>query len=199
MEETSYITPPAQLDAIVARTAELGFGMASERGIGNVLQVLAASKPGGHLLELGTGTGVATSWILSGMDQNASLISVDNDEDIQAVAKQFLDDDPRLKLVTLDAAQFLWRQPKKSFDLVFADAMIGKYIAGDDALALVAPGGFYVIDDLLPRPTWPEDHAEKVPELLCRLAANPKFHMLPMVWSTGIAVMVRKPPILRTL
>jgi predicted O-methyltransferase YrrM len=195
MQESPFFTPPLELEAIKARTAELGFDMASERGIGNLLQVLAASKPGGRLLELGTGTGMATSWILSGMDEKSTLISVDNDEAVQAVAHDFLGKDPRLKLLPLDAGQFIWRQPKKSFDLIFADAMIGKYVAGDDALALVAPGGFYVIDDLLPQPNWPEGHAEKVPNLLYHLSSHPKFHMMPMAWSTGIAVLVRKPPV----
>src|SRR5580692_5762314 len=96
MQESPFFTPPLELEAIKARTAELGFNMASERGIGNLLQVLAASKPGGRFLELGTGTGMATSWILSGMDDKSTLISVDNDEAAQAVAHEFLGKDPRL-------------------------------------------------------------------------------------------------------
>ena len=80
-----------------------------------------------------------------------------------------------------------------AFDLIFADAMPGKYESLDDALALVAPGGFYVIDDMLPQPNWPEGHAEKIPILLDRLAADPQFYMLPLVWATGVAVLVRRP------
>ena len=51
--------------------------MASEDRTGALLEVLAASKPGGRLLELGTGTGIGTSWLLSGMDEAATLVSVD--------------------------------------------------------------------------------------------------------------------------
>ena len=192
MEDTQYIAPPSSLAAIEARTAELNFNMASEPRTGALLQVLAASKPGGRLLELGTGTGIATAWLLSGMDAASTLTSVDTEVAVQAVARDALGHDSRLTLELEDGAAFLRRQPPLSFELVFADAMPGKYEALDDALAVVAPGGFYVIDDLLPQPNWPEGHAEKVPILLARLTADPHFHIAPLVWSSGIAVSVRK-------
>jgi len=44
-----------------------------------MLRTLAASKPGGRFLELGTGTGIATAWLLEGMDERSTLISIDND------------------------------------------------------------------------------------------------------------------------
>jgi predicted O-methyltransferase YrrM len=192
MHESPFFMPPLELPQIMARTAELNFEMASERGIGTLLQVLAASKSAGRLLELGTGTGVSTAWLLSGMDQNSSLISIDTDPRVQTVARDLLGHDPRLTLLTEDAAAFLRDQPKHSFDLIFADAMPGKYECLDDALVLVKPGGFYVIDDLLPQPNWPAGHAEKVPSLLNRLSSNPQFHMAPMAWASGVAVLVRK-------
>ena len=195
MDDLSYFRPPPALEAIQARTAELQFDMASEPRTGALLQMLAASKPCGRLLELGTGTGLATAWLLSGMDAGSSLISVDTDEEVQAVAREALCQDTRLKLVTHDGAAFLWRQPKKSFDLVFADAVPGKYEALDEALAIVKTGGFYVIDDMLPQLNWPEGHGEKAQALIERLAADERFVMLPMPWSTGIIVLVRKPPV----
>jgi predicted O-methyltransferase YrrM len=154
--------------------------------------MLAASKPCGRLLELGTGTGIATAWLLSGMDAASTLISVDTDQEVQAVARAALCHDPRLKLLSHDGAAFLWHQPKTSFDLVFADAIPGKYEVLDEALAIVKTGGYYVIDDMLPQPNWPEGHAEKVPALIDRLAADPRFVMLPLVWSSGVVVLVRK-------
>jgi predicted O-methyltransferase YrrM len=194
MDDIGYLRPPRALAAIQARTAELNFDMASEPRTGALLQILAASKPGGRFLELGTGTGIATAWILSGMDSASTLISIDTDEQVQAVAREALCHDARVKMLSHDGAAFLWRQPKKSFDLVFADAIPGKYEALDEALAIVKPGGYYVIDDLLPQPNWPEGHAEKVPALIDRLAADPRFVMLPLVWSSGVVVLVRKSP-----
>ncbi len=71
--------------------------------------------------------------------------------------------------------------------------MPGKYEALEDALAVVKPGGFYIIDDLLPQPNWPEGHAEKVPALLDRLANDNRFFIAPMAWASGVVVVVRKP------
>lgn len=184
---------PEGLDRILARTTELEFGMASEPRTGALLQMLAATKPGGRFLELGTGTGLATAWLLSGMDAAATLTSVDTNEEVQAVAREFLGGDPRLNLLTLDGAAFVWRQPKKCYDLVFADAIPGKYEALDEALAIVRVGGYYVIDDMLPQPNWPDGHAEKASALLEHLSKDQRFFMLPLPWSTGIVALVRKP------
>jgi predicted O-methyltransferase YrrM len=187
------VRAPAALSRIAVRTSEMKFDMASDAQTGALLQSLALSKPGGRFLELGTGTGAATAWLLSGMDPTSALISVDNDENVQAVARECLGGDRRLNLVTLDGAAFLWRQPKKCYDLVFADAIPGKYEALDETLAIVKVGGFYVIDDMLPQPNWPEGHAAKASALLEQLAADPRFAMVPLAWSTGVVVLVRKP------
>jgi predicted O-methyltransferase YrrM len=193
MEDLKYIQEPSALSQILAETAKLDFTMASEPRTGALLQALAASKPAGRLLELGTGTGVATSWLLSGMDQKSKLISVDVNEEFQDVARRMLGSDSRVTFITQDAAAFLWRQPAATFDFVFADTMPGKYEALDEALAVVKPGGFYVIDDMLPQPNWPEGHEMKVPALLSELASNPEFRVVPITWASGMVVAVRKP------
>jgi len=178
--------------SIQEKTADLRFSMASEPLVGAMLRTLAASKPEGRFLELGTGTGIATAWLLDGMDASSTLISVDSDGAVQQVARDFLGADSRLSLVTSGGAEFLKRQPPESFDLVFADAMPGKYEVLESALAVIKVGGFYVIDDMLPQPNWPEGHADKVPVLIERLIANPRFEILPLVWATGVVIAVRK-------
>ena len=183
---------PRQLTTLISRTEELKFEMASEQHTGALLQVLAASKPGGKLLELGTGTGIGTSWLLSGMDATATLTSVETDERVQGVAREVLGTDSRLTLALEDGATFIRRQPEKSFDLIFADAMPGKFEVLDETLKIVKPGGFYVIDDLLPQQNWPEGHGEKVDILMYRLSADPRFSMVPITWSTGVTILVRR-------
>jgi predicted O-methyltransferase YrrM len=193
MEDLKYIQEPQALPEILAETAKLDFTMASGPRTGALLQALAASKSAGRLLELGTGTGVATSWLLSGMDQKSKLISVDVNEEFQGVARRTLGSDPRVTFITQDAAAFLWRQLPATYDLVFADSMPGKYEALDEALAVVKPGGFYVIDDMLPQANWPEGHEKKVPALLSELAANTEFHIVPITWASGLVIAVKKP------
>ena len=192
MNESCLIKPPASLQQIEALSKNLDFGMASEPRTGALLATLAASKPGGHLLELGTGTGIATAWLLSGMDATSRLISVDIRPEFQAVAREVHGHDSRLTLVVEDGIQFLTRQQPRSFDLIFADAMPGKYESLDEALALVRPGGFYIIDDMLPQPNWPEGHDVKAAALVERLSTETEFQVAPLSWSSGIILLVRR-------
>src|SRR5882724_2378963 len=77
-DEDIYGTPPV-IQAIRHETEKLGFTMASEPKTGSLLRALAATKPGGRLLELGRGTGIGTAWLLAGMDGNSRLETVDRD------------------------------------------------------------------------------------------------------------------------
>jgi predicted O-methyltransferase YrrM len=191
MEDLAYLQRPAALAGIEEATRLRGFLMASEPLTGALLRTLAASKPGGRFLELGTGTGIATAWLLDGMDAGSALVSVDVDGDVQGVAREHLGGDLRLTLQTEDAIAYLVRQPARSFDLVFADAIPGKYDRPELALELVREGGFFVIDDMLPQPNWPEGHAAKVSALLAWLAAQPAIAIAPMAWATGIVIAAR--------
>lgn len=191
MDDLANLKPPATLPAIVERTSELAFSMPSEPKTGAMLRVLAATKPGGRLLELGTGTGLSTAWLLDGMDCEAKLISVDIDSESQAVAREILGSDPRLEILTADAAMFLSQQVHSSFDLIFADSIPGKYVLLEETLALLRPGGLYVIDDMLPQANWPENHAEKVPQLVANLAARAEYRIVSLAWSSGLVLVAR--------
>ena len=94
MDDTRQQRPPLAV-AIEADTKAMAFDMISEPKVGALLAVLAASKPGGRLLELGTGTGHGSAWLLSGMDGAASLDSVDTDATVVEVARRRLGGDSR--------------------------------------------------------------------------------------------------------
>jgi predicted O-methyltransferase YrrM len=191
MDDISYIRPPAALARILKRSKEIGFELASEDRTGALLRTLVASKPGGRFLELGTGTGIATAWVLDGMDAKSELFSIDINPDFQESANEALGHDGRLTLIAEDAVAFLRRQQPASFDFVFADAMRGKYEDLDAALRVVRVGGFYVIDDMLPQSNWPDGHAVRVLALLETLAAHSDFEIAPMAWASGLVVAVR--------
>jgi predicted O-methyltransferase YrrM len=193
MNDLSYIRPPVALARILKRTTDLRFDMASEDRTGALLRTLAASKPGGRFLELGTGTGVATAWVLDGMDATSVLITIDVNASFQQVARDVLGDDARVTFIADDAVAFLNRQPAASFDFVFADALRGKFEGLDEALRVVRAGGIYIIDDMLPQSNWPDGHAPRVLGLLETLASHPDFEITPMAWASGLVVAVRKP------
>ncbi len=66
---------PSVLETIRQDSEKLGFTMASEPKTGSLLRAFAASKRGGRILELGTGTGVGTAWLLAGMDANSGSVA----------------------------------------------------------------------------------------------------------------------------
>ncbi|MFJ5229452.1 O-methyltransferase [Kitasatospora sp. NPDC088391] len=186
-------THPAVLAAIEAECAALGFAMSCDAATGRLLRVLATARPGGRLLELGTGAGASTGWLLSGMDPAATLLSVELDPAPAAVAARVLGADPRLELVVGDGAELIDRLAGQRFDLVFADTWPGKFHHLDQALDLLAPGGLYLVDDLFPQPTWPADHAGAVAELRERLHADPRLHTVELDCSTGLLLATRRP------
>lgn len=183
-------TQPAVLVAILADTHTLGFSMACEPEVGSLLATLAASKPGGRVLEIGTGTGVGTAWLLHGLNRAGRLLSLDHDPQTQAVAARHLGADPRLTLVTADGGDWLTAHAGDKFDLIFADSWPGKYTHLDLALGCLAPGGIYVVDDLLPQPNWPIGHAAKVPALLATLFGRHDLGVTVLPWSSGVAIAV---------
>jgi predicted O-methyltransferase YrrM len=192
MNDLEINRTPAAFDAILRETNALGFNMASEPKVGAFLSVLAASKPGGRLLELGTGTGHGTAWLLSGMDSRSSLDTVDTDASVVAVARRHLSSDSRVTFHIADGAEFVQRTPERQFDLIYADAWPGKFSHLEDVLARLRPGGFYVIDDLLPQPNWPDGHAPKVPALIDALERRSEFASVKLAWASGLMIVVRK-------
>ncbi len=183
---------PTHYEAIEEASELIGFSMPSDAQTGALLQTLAASKPKASVLEIGTGTGLATAWLLSGMDATSNLISIDNEASYQAIARKCLGHDSRLQLICTDAVDWLVKQDNATFDLIFADAWPGKYANLDETLNLLKPGGLYVIDDMLPQPNWPAGHDEKVAALASQLEARTDVRLVKMAWSTGIMLMVKK-------
>jgi len=191
VNDLAAIATPAAYERLLARSQSIGFSMNSDLLTGSLLRTLAASKPGGAVLELGTGCGLGTSWLLDGMDASSSLISVDTDPRAQEIASSELGVDSRLTLVLQDGGEYLISCDRR-FDLVYADAWPGKYSHLDEALALLAPGGLYVIDDMLPQPNWPPGHGDKVAALLDVLEHRAGLAMTKFSWSTGVIVATRR-------
>ncbi len=94
----------------------------------------------------------------------------------------------------MDGADFLRNAAPHQCDLIDADAWPGKFSHLDEALALLRPGGFYVIDDLLPQANWPEGHAPKVPRLISDLERRKEFATVKLAWALGLMLVVRRAP-----
>lgn len=169
----------------------MGFSMGSDSQTCSLLRTLAASKPAGKFLELGTGTGLSTAWILDGMDADSSLISVDNEADFLGVAKRFLAQDKRLSLVNSEGGEWIEKNKSQKFDYIFADTWPGKYLLLDEVLTMLNPGGFYIIDDMIPQPNWPEGHQAKARHLLETIETRTDLITTRLMWATGLVIGIK--------
>ncbi|MFJ8774115.1 O-methyltransferase [Streptomyces microflavus] len=165
--------------------------MSCEDRTGSLLATLAASKPGGHLVELGTGVGAGASWLLHGMRPDARLTTVEMDPEHQAVAAGHLGNDTRVSFVTANADAWLDSYAGPPLALAYVDCRPGKFHRLDDLTGLLEPGGLYVVDDLLPQPTWPSDHQTRVDNFLAHLPERSNLLGTTATWASGVLVGTR--------
>jgi predicted O-methyltransferase YrrM len=189
-QEINHPYPKAYTD-IDEATKLSGFTMASDVQTCSLLKTLAASKQGGKFLELGTGTGLSTAWILDGISADSTLVSIDNDEVFLQIANTHLGSDARLTLQHTDGAKWVENNLEQKFDYIFADTWHGKYLLLDEVLEMLNPGALYIIDDMLPQPNWPEGHDLKALELIKNLEARKDLILTKQVWATGIIIAVK--------
>jgi predicted O-methyltransferase YrrM len=148
---------PERANVAYARAQTGGFGadgpsQSSRPGTGALLAVLAASKPSSLIAELGSGLGAGAAWIANGMDARSRLISVEIDEIRAAEARQLMEADARVEILTGQWEELL--PPYAPFDLVFVDSGYSRQLeveaAANFLLDVVRVGGLLVLDDLTP-------------------------------------------------
>jgi predicted O-methyltransferase YrrM len=135
-----------------ALARELGFTRSCSDETGRLLHVLAGERGRTRVAELGTGTGVGAAWIVSALDPSAEFVSAEVDPERAAAAARLFREDANVRVLEGDWHDVI--PPEAPFDLVFLDA--GKTrpdLDGEQVVALLAPRGLVVMDDLrLARP-----------------------------------------------
>ncbi len=194
MHDLEKIEIPEVVQGILAKTEDIGFQMVSEPLVGSLLRTLAMSKPSGRFLELGTGTGVSTAWILAGMDSRSTLLTVENDDALVAIAKEHLGKDSRVTFHVEDGGTCIEKLSscKEQFDMIFADTWAGKYTHFEEAMQVLRPGGLYIIDDMLPQSNWPEGHEIKANALITELENRSDLSMTKMSWASGVIIATKR-------
>jgi demethylmenaquinone methyltransferase/2-methoxy-6-polyprenyl-1,4-benzoquinol methylase len=147
---------PPLVAAAQARADDSGFTLACEPGVGRLLAALAAAvPPHGRILEMGTGVGVGTAWIVHGLGarSDVEVVSVEIDAATAAIAQR----DSWPPWVSLHVGDILVALATLgSFDLIFADAQGGKWEGLQRTIAALRPGGILLVDDMTPA-TWIDD------------------------------------------
>ncbi|MBF6370302.1 class I SAM-dependent methyltransferase [Nocardia puris] len=181
------ITVPPLVIHAQRRALSAGFQMSCTDRTGALLRTLAATKPGGRILELGTGVGVGAAWLLDGMDSTARLVTVDADPPVAEIARDVVGSDHRVTTHIGDASEFL-ASDHGMFDLAFVDCRPGKFHDRDQLLSRLTPGGIWVVDDLLPQHTWPADHQARVDQLMREIGDETTLLLSVLDWDSGLIV-----------
>ena len=130
------------------RAAEVGVA-AVDPPTGAVLRLLVASSGARTVVELGTGAGVSSLYLLRGMRAGGILTSVDSESEHQRMAKVSLQEagipSSRARLIGGRALDVLPRLSDAAYDLVFCDANRSENLDYlEAAVRLLRPGGLVV-------------------------------------------------------
>lgn len=144
---------------------------------GALLRMLAASCGDGRICEIGTGGGVSTAWLLSGMTNGASLFTCDIEPDLIDSARGFFKAFSNVEALAGDWESLVF--DRAPFDLLFFDATPRAFLQDesnwDRAVELVKVGGQIMMDDLLPVERFPAEWASQIDHKREFILFNPRI------------------------
>ena len=149
------MSAPPDLPDVVHRafavSRKAGYVSFCRNETGRLLATLAATR-GGTLAEFGTGCGVGTAWLRSGVRKDARIISAELDPKLAKAAAEIFADDPQVEVLAADWSTLLDRGP---YSLLFLDSEEPTQVSVDAIADLVEDGGIVVLDDFTPCELWP--------------------------------------------
>lgn len=149
------MSAPPELPEIVTRAFDVsrraGYVSFCRNETGRLLATLAATRSG-TMAEFGTGAGVGTAWLRSGVRGDARILSAELDEKLAGAAAEVFAEDPSVEVLAADWSNLADHAP---FSLLFLDSGIPSEVTVDRIADLVEPGGIVVLDDFVPCEMWP--------------------------------------------
>lgn len=149
------MSAPPELPTIVSRAFDVsrkaGYVSFCRNETGRLLATLAATRSG-TMAEFGTGCGVGTAWLRSGVRNGARIITAELDAKLAEAAAVIFADDPSVEVLAADWSTLMDQGP---FSLLFLDSGQPSEVGVDRVADLVEPGGIVVLDDFTPCAMWP--------------------------------------------
>ncbi|GAA2531014.1 O-methyltransferase [Winogradskya humida] len=183
---------PAVVTAAHRRAESVGFGYSREPLTGRLLATLSAAvRPGGRVLELGTGAGVGLAWIEYGLGgrSDVQVISVEFDEALAAAVRRS-GLPPGFDVRVGDAEKLL--AGLGTFDLIFADAPAGKWTGLHLTIAALAAAGVLLVDDMDPGRYTEPDHRDTVDRIRRTLTEHHGLVTTELSVGSGLIVAVAR-------
>ncbi|WP_432478892.1 O-methyltransferase [Nocardioides sp. GXQ0305] len=184
------MSAPPELPDIVRRafdvTRRAGYVSFCRNETGRLLATLAATR-GGTLAEFGTGTGVGTAWLRSGVRDDARILTAELDPKLAGAAAEIFTDDPQVEVRAAD-----WETLKEEgpFSLLFLDAGDEDAVRVDAVADLVEPGGIVVLDDLTPCEQWPPVFHGRVDTLREHWLTDERFTTVEVMVAADAATLI---------
>jgi predicted O-methyltransferase YrrM len=184
------VSAPPELPPLVSAALTLsgrrGFVSSTRTETGRLLATLAASREG-TLGELGTGCGVGSAWLRSGVRKGSHIVTAERDPGLAtAVAELFADDDV-VEVLEADWTALIERGP---FALLFVDAREAKLSGRDVVAEAVEPGGIVVLDDFTPYVGWPPMYEGRVDTLRQEWLTDPRFTTVEVMVAADASVLL---------
>ena len=178
----ALMSAPPDVPPIVARAFDVsrraGYVSFCRNETGRLLAALAATR-GGTMAEFGTGCGVGTAWLRSGLRGDARIVTAELDERLAGAAATIFADDPQVEVLAANWSTLLDRGP---FSLLFLDSGEPTDVGVDAMADLVEAGGLVVLDDFTPCELWPPITGGRVDTLREQWLTDERF--------TAVEVMV---------
>jgi predicted O-methyltransferase YrrM len=189
---TGHEAVPPLVATAASRARQAGFLMSCDPAVGRLLAVLAAHLPTrAKVAELGTGAGVGTAWITSGLlpRTDVTVTTIENDRQAAAIAAR--GDWP--SFVSLRYGEALGMLAEGgTYDLIFADAPEGKWHGLDQTIAALGPHGMLVVDDMTPMPDWPSSQQAAQEQVRQALLTAPQLITTELAHGSGVILSTRR-------
>jgi len=153
---------------------------------GRLLATLAASRTG-ILAEFGTGTGVGTAWLRSGIRESGKILTAELEPKLAKAAAEIFKGDEQVEVMAADWSTLRQHGP---FSLLFLDAREPKNSGADAIIDLVEPGGVVVLDDFTPCESWPPIFDGRVDVLREQWLTDERFTTVEVMVATNASVLI---------
>lgn len=184
------MSAPLELPEAVQRAFDVsrraGYVSFCRNETGRLLATLAATRSG-TMAEFGTGCGVGTAWLRSGMRGDARILTAELDPDLAGAAAEIFEADPQVEVVAADWSTLLDRGP---FSLLFLDSGEPGGLKVDAVADLVEGGGLVVLDDFTPCDGWPPVSQGRVDVLREQWLTDDRFTAVEVMVASDAATLI---------
>ncbi|MBM9459219.1 class I SAM-dependent methyltransferase [Nocardioides sp. zg-536] len=185
------MSAPPDLPDVVSRAFDVcrraGYVAFCRNETGRLLATLAATREG-TMAEFGTGCGVGTAWLRSGVrNDKARIVTAELNPKLAAAATEIFVADP---LVDVLAADWSTLKDKGPFSLLFLDSGDPDAVRVDQIADLIEPGGIVVLDDFVPCEMWPPITGGRVDILREEWLTDERFTTVEVLVATDASALI---------